>query len=342
MNRIVLIGNGFDLAHGLKTKYSDLMEYLKKFISKEADFTIGSGKRGRILEYPYYPVIYENKQEECWFVGSQYKDHNQQMAYEFVTHPQCESIYFQSLFTQYNEFGYWSDLESHYYKLLCKHKNSYEDIALINKEFEHLKQLLQGYLISIDDDVEVEPSIHNMLVFDFENRVFNQTYFVTFNYTSTIDKYFYDLLNRLSPGIYPQPPIYIHGKLNDPKNPIIFGYGDKNSDEYKELELIGNNELLKNFKTFQYLRSNTYTQVLGLLESSDEVYVQLIGHSCGLCDKSLLRTIFQHKNVKHIESTYYEDESRYFENLYNISRIFDDNTSMRERVLPLERTRKIG
>lgn len=79
-------------------------------------------------------------------------------------------------------------------------------------------------------------------------------------------------------------------------------------------------------------------QVLGLLEESNEIYVQLIGHSSGLCDKALLRTIFQHKNVKHIESVYYEDERRYFENLYNISRIFDDNTLMRKKLVPLEDT----
>src|SRR5690606_41082291 len=30
-------------------------------------------------------------------------------------------------------------------------------------------------------------------------------------------------------------PIHIHGDLNDPENPIIFGYGDENSKEYHEL-----------------------------------------------------------------------------------------------------------
>ena len=31
MNRIILIGNGFDLAHGLKTSYNDFIKwYLKR------------------------------------------------------------------------------------------------------------------------------------------------------------------------------------------------------------------------------------------------------------------------------------------------------------------------
>lgn len=30
MNRLVLIGNGFDLAHGLKTSYADLLNLVQK------------------------------------------------------------------------------------------------------------------------------------------------------------------------------------------------------------------------------------------------------------------------------------------------------------------------
>ena len=34
MNRIVLIGNGFDLAHGLKTNYNDFIDdYWKRFMN---------------------------------------------------------------------------------------------------------------------------------------------------------------------------------------------------------------------------------------------------------------------------------------------------------------------
>ena len=30
MNRLILIGNGFDLAHGLKTKYADFIEWYRR------------------------------------------------------------------------------------------------------------------------------------------------------------------------------------------------------------------------------------------------------------------------------------------------------------------------
>lgn len=133
-------------------------------------------------------------------------------------------------------------------------------------------------------------------------------------------------------------PIHIHGKLNNEKNPIIFGYGDENSADYQELEDSLNDDLLVNFKTFQYLRTENYNQVLGLLNTTNDITVQIIGHSCGLCDKALLRKIFQHENVKRIQAVYHGDDSNYFSKLYSISRIFDDNTLMREKIIPLVST----
>ena len=34
-NKLFVIGNGFDLAHNLKTKYSDFLEYLRQIINKD-------------------------------------------------------------------------------------------------------------------------------------------------------------------------------------------------------------------------------------------------------------------------------------------------------------------
>lgn len=182
-----------------------------------------------------------------------------------------------------------------------------------------------------------------MIKVDKDGYDFKNTYFVSFNYTSKIiNQYFFWWRDTFGENRITNYPINIHGTLTNSDNPIIFGYGDENSDKYKELEKLGDNDLLKNFKTFQYLRANKYKKVLGLLESSEEIYIQLIGHSCGLCDRALLRTIFQHDNVKFIESVYYKDNLKYFENLYNISRIFDDNILMREKIISLDETFMIG
>lgn len=211
-----------------------------------------------------------------------------------------------------------------------------------------MKVLLEDYLINQIETLGVNKfdidsnSIMKLLNND---KDFDQIYFITFNYTSKILDYYYERLS-MSSLVTGEPynkkflmkPIHIHGKLNNEKNPIIFGYGDENSADYQELEDSLNDDLLVNFKTFQYLRTENYNQVLGLLNTTNDITVQIIGHSCGLCDKALLRKIFQHENVKRIQAVYHGDDSNYFSKLYSISRIFDDNTLMREKIIPLVST----
>ncbi|NQX81554.1 MAG: hypothetical protein HRT66_06130 [Flavobacteriaceae bacterium] len=336
MNRIILIGNGFDIAHGFGTSYEDFMKHLS------IGLLLGSNK------YIENNTLYKGIKG---IFDLKVLDNN--------------SLYHCELITEKNKSGYWSDLEKVYFDLIYIHRDDSNKIIKINEEFDYVKGLLEKYLLEVEERVEIGGELHSIFndIIDKEKKdfvtknmihpfnepssKFEKTHIITFNYTSKkIEEYYEKLVLSYGKNKYPHPPIHIHGKLKikpeDEKNPIIFGYGDEDSDKYKELELQGDNNLLKNFKTFQYLKTNKYMEVLGLLESSKEIYVQLIGHSSGLCDKALLKEIFQHKNVKHIESVYHSNEGEYFKNLYNISRIFDDNTIMRKKMVCLEDTFIIG
>lgn len=347
MNRIVLIGNGFDKAHNLPTGYGDFLDYLRDSIGRYENFTYHSrfAGNGRQCEkqHGFYHRVIDNKEDE--WIGVKYFPNENKFRLATNPHGQNKSIYFESLFQENEKSDNWSDLESHYFKVLYANKESSQKIAQINSEFEYLKRLLSEYLKNeVEEKVDIEKisTFHSIYDrFKLTQTEFEKTYFITFNYTSKILNQYYFWLRKWQSKKYPLAPIHIHGDLVSPDNPIIFGYGDENSSEYKELELLLNNQLLVNFKTFQYLRSNRYKEVLGLLEESNDIYVQIIGQSCGLCDKALLRAIFQHKNVKSIEATYYKDESKYFENLYNLSRIFDNNIIMRKKIISLSETFKI-
>ena len=354
MNRIVIIGNGFDKSHGLPTGYSDFLDHIRDSIAyykkNEHNSSYNLITNGSVGSVNGFTPRFITKQDK-WIGVIHIKGTT---TFKLATNPKERSIYFSSLFQDRDRLGSWADLEAHYYKLLIKHKDDSGDkhIILINEEFDHLKKILGEYLkTEIEDNVgndgkfpiNMDHSIYEILKQSELEHEFSKTYFITFNYTSKIlNKYYSSLWVEFGQKKIPTTPIHIHGDLTEPKNPIIFGYGDENSDEYRDLELLGNNELLKNFKTFQYLRSNKYNQVLGLLENHNNIYVQIIGHSCGLCDKALLRSIFQHDNVTSIEPIYHSDESKYFENLYNISRIFDDNTLMRKKLSSLEDTSMIS
>lgn len=149
---------------------------------------------------------------------------------------------------------------------------------------------------------------------------------LNFNYTRTADLYL------------PNEEIFkvnhIHGDLSDKSN-IIFGYGDELDDNYKNILKQDNNEYLKNIKSINYLNSTNYREMLSYIESSPyQIYI--MGHSCGLSDKTLLNTLFEHDNCVSIKPFYYinnEGFDNYTEIVQNISRNFTDMKLMRDRVV---------
>lgn len=153
---------------------------------------------------------------------------------------------------------------------------------------------------------------------------------LNFNYTNTADLYI---------------PIYesndnwfqinhIHGELENPDS-VIFGYGDELDDKYKDIVKLNNNEHLRNIKSVKYLETNNYRKMLDFIESAPyQIYI--MGHSCGNSDRTLLNTLFEHKNCVSIKPFYYIKEDgtdNYLDLVQNISRNFTDMKLMRDRVV---------
>ena len=61
-----------------------------------------------------------------------------------------------------------------------------------------------------------------------------------------------------------------------------------------------------------------------------------MGHSCGKSDRTLLNTLFEHRNCVSIKPYYYQKPNgtdNYIELVQNISRNFTDMKLMRDRVV---------
>lgn len=148
---------------------------------------------------------------------------------------------------------------------------------------------------------------------------------LNFNYTEVADKYGY--LKVASTN-------HIHGDLNNP-NSIIFGYGDELDEGYKDFLKQSDNDCLKNIKSIKYLESGNYRNLLQFIESAPyQVYI--MGHSCGNSDRTLLNTLFEHKNCVSIKPYYYQKDDgsdNYLEIAQNICRNFTDMKLMRDRVV---------
>ena len=106
-------------------------------------------------------------------------------------------------------------------------------------------------------------------------------------------------------------------------------------EKYQQLQALNENECLKNIKSIKYLESNNYRRVLRFLEAAP-FQVLIMGHSCGNSDRTLLNTIFEHRNCISIKPYYHKRKNgtnNYLDIVQNISRNFTNMKLMRDRVV---------
>lgn len=383
MNRIIIIGNGFDLAHGLPTSYKNFIDwYIDKRVNNlsTCHSNVNSDElcKFRISEHTWHSYIFSN-------YGPLWNEILRESLFKTIKgHPeyfQYNQSRFLEAITKCIEKNNWVDIEKEYYNLLSKdfESSNDENITKLNNELECLKNNLITYLNEIETklinesivkdsikekifepinprDISIEAKekfeffknnrlAHNShyksllnkyntykLLKDIDQRTSKELYLpdsillLNFNYTKTADLYL------------PNEDIFkvnhIHGKLSNPKS-IIFGYGDELDENYKKLLKDNNNEYLKNIKSINYLNYTNYRDMLSYIESAPyQIYI--MGHSCGLSDKTLLNTLFEHENCVSIKPFYYinaEGRDNYTDIVQNISRNFTDMKLMRDRVV---------
>ena len=390
MNRIILIGNGYDLAKGLKSGYNDFINwfwnniienfnlskdrpYEDDFVHIDARFTL----KGRNDIYDYKTFEKELSQFK---VSIRFKND------------------FLRIITQ-KTFSNWVDIEEEYFKELkeiLQNKSRiqpYNNINKLNSDFEQIKTELRKYLNSelkrfeqlrfnyknlsesfnfldftnkgveelkkeffskTDDDKQKQFFIEKIKQIKFGDYSYCNTsiypetvLFLNFNYTNFIPQ----LLNTISKNSWQlddwsksrMENIYIHGELNNENEPIIFGYGDENDELHVEIEKAGG-DYLDNIKTINYLKTPNYKNLLNFIESG--IYqVFILGHSCGLSDKTLLKTIFENGNCMSIKPFYYVNENGYnnYEDIVkNIYRTFSSKALMRDKVVNLNYCNQIN
>lgn len=165
---------------------------------------------------------------------------------------------------------------------------------------------------------EEEPPLELMLP--------NHIMLLNFNYTHTADLY------CKKGDIFTVNQI--HGDLKEPKS-VIFGYGDELDDDYKTIVNKNENKFLGNIKSIKYLETDNYRRLLSFIES-EPYQIIIMGLSCGNSDRTLLNTLFEHKNCVSIKPYYHQidkEHDDYIKIVQNISRNFTDMKLMRDRVV---------
>lgn len=354
MNRLILIGNGFDLALGLDTSYQDFIiwlqkKYIKKALKKRGTYINNVGHSNGYIENQLFSVEWTNsfvfEKEEFDKIRNISQLRSFVKTYKIKISNECKL--FKYLISHFGQKG-WVDIEMIFYSLLleCLRPNDY-DVKQLNSHLNTLKKELEEYLTEINSSKVEWDRIAENLIKQLNNpfppglihdpskisvsNIPERICFVNFNYTKTI-KDFVELLRPYTQSTL--DVISIHGNLNDKSNPIIFGFGDEVDERYLELEKRNNNQFFKHIKSFKYLQSSQYHNLIRFIDQG-KYQVYIYGHSCGLSDRTMLREIFEHENCISIKPFYYlrKDGSDDFEEkVMEISRHFTNKAVMRRKV----------
>ncbi|MAY84193.1 MAG: hypothetical protein CMP59_08680 [Flavobacteriales bacterium] len=367
MNRIVLVGNGFDISCGLKTSYDDfILWYLKRQLLKLCrsqnrkykdlliEITLTQPNNDLIL------IIKDlNKLSELLDLQNiSFNLPNRQSRPIGVLNLTCA---INSPILKYSIDSHkWSSIEqSYYYELLelfqefdnTRRANKYEKIGKIkrlNDQLNYIKQLLIEYLSEIEENIDAK--VHtNKYLKDIFNKIkkspyerdwkismsedeirkneLEDIYYFSFNYTSLLDTHLSDF------NVIGQNTLVfnIHGYLDNPES-IIFGYGDDSHKDYYNLEQSGIDDFIINIKSFHYPSDEIYETLIGALDSGIfEVFI--LGHSLGLSDRVLLKTVFEHRNCRSIRLFHRNSLDDHIKKRLALSRHFEDKIKMRERIV---------
>jgi len=162
MNRIILIGNGFDLAHGMKTSYNHfLKDYWENTIAQlQNAVTRNITSEGIPFENEDIRVdkIYGPYGSTTKINATNYEDllanfKSQNIDFSFKNK-------FLEVLTKRQKELKWVDIEIVYYELLKKSFNDKEkgildyNIQHLNKDFERIKNLLEKYLLKIESEFD--------------------------------------------------------------------------------------------------------------------------------------------------------------------------------------------
>lgn len=412
MNRIVLIGNGFDLAHDLKTSYTNFIEWYWREWGRQLLHGVGNVFEDRFYSFKLKKDVGLANWYDVWnfryFKDKPLDPWNEDEVLKIAKRDgklcdfHISSPFFEKICEEIKQP--WFSIEEIYYSFLkiCDNpKQINDDLEFIKDKFiEYLKSvekpsinpiikkqifapiskkeiaigsmdrwkemmkdrldydkdywrnLFDGYFIDHGAIRSAESSVEhykNEFATDIRSGSFDDVVeeicpafrlpdnimFLDFNYTNTTDLYL--------PRADKFTVNHIHGQLSNPKS-VIFGYGDERDDEYEKLMRKNNNEYLRQIKSFRYLDASNYRGMLGFIESGP-YQLCIMGHSCGISDRTLLSTLFGHQNCVSIKPYYHlkEDGTDNYQDLVCcIARNFSDPRLMRDRVVGKERCEPLG
>jgi hypothetical protein len=174
MNRIILIGNGFDLAHGMPTSYKEFIDDFWSEVCKKISSIPEGGSEGND-DFYVKRTLFHFKTELNVNSFTELENGLELKRFEKFE----VKNKFLEIITQRSDLQNWVDIENEYYLLLLKSINNsamdyngqFYNFHTLNSDFARVKTLLKEYLQKYEDELKLTPKKNKVW-----QQIFNKSY----------------------------------------------------------------------------------------------------------------------------------------------------------------------
>ena len=365
---ILIIGNGFDLAHGLKTSYKDFLNFCVERNNKRIPMAVKYGTtfidniwlKHFLLRQDELGKTWIDLEEEIFKVigelSSNAKFHpitNPDFRFpaEFVIKKDVVDFKFSNITEfimpanydrQADECGY-KEFEASDFSGTCYYVKDYEGlIRLIYDKLREFTEEFEKYLIE-----NVNACLQSQVASDYKLSLkTSRLYVLSFNYTNTCESLYHYNCNTLAKDLRIETT-YVHGKANSSGDSNLV-LGTK-SFSNKNIPLCFN-VFKKHNQRHKYNTIEPYQELLRLIKlpNANPVF-HIIGHSLDKTDHNILKHVFSANKDAMIKIYYHDEESqeRLINNITDIIgeeevmtrvQFIDQHDEKRGILRPVERT----
>ena len=346
---ILIIGNGFDLAHGLKTSYGQFLDFCKNlnFDQESERYLFYKRCLERNLWMKHF-IARQNQLRDTWidleceiydvikFLNTQFFFGNGDDSRSKINKVLSIDIFNQEFKLQninvflrnsyYNEKLSKEGIETPFKSYIFNYyiKNSQDLINLLHNQLIEFTQLFEKYLLEEVFTNQEQIKKYNFL-FQSKDRAVHT---LSFNYTDTYERLYKEK------SLYADPKslyVYIHGKAG--QNNLIFGtksfYNYLPNPHNEQIPVVFNIFKKHNMR-HKYNTIEAYQHLLKIITDPHRIIkpvFHIIGHSLDMTDRGILEHILL-ANKNAVIKIYYHDEESQEKLLNNITDIITEKEVM--------------
>lgn len=320
---ILIIGNGFDLAHGLKTTYKDFLDYCER-LPLDNEF-----RNNLWLKY-FWEISKTNKIIGGTWIDFETEIYNQIRKLSSVaqgtlqTHTSNANLDYKTPSID----AYFKSIEDTPYSIIQNGQNVYlkTNSEKINFIYSQLRDFTQKFEMYLVEEINAKLIDIANLKYRLNLQSMSQLMVISFNYTDTCEKLYDRKFNSYSNfGI---KLIYVHGKANantEDCNLVLGTHSFDKNGEDKSL-MADLNVFQKHNQRHKYCTIEAYQDFLKKIIDPRRIIhpvFHVIGHSLDKTDHNVLKHIFT-TNKNSVINIYYHDEATQEKLINNITKIIGE------------------